>query len=124
MTQKNGETKMKPNWRRRGFWVAVVYICIVVIGLAVGEIYSIGWGFPGHRSEVSQLNHTLEAKTARISELEEYIKIQSAHIKDLETAMNFEKLFLMLCKPQTIMLLEKLQDRLDDKAEFCLSGEK
>ena len=80
-------------------------ICVFFI---TGIFYNHFWSVPENQAKIISLK-------ARLSECQN--KNQT-----LKVAMNFEKLFLLLCKPDTITLLGDLEERINDKAEFCLEA--
>ena len=67
--------------------------------------------------------YLLGDKVRVIERQDEQISELQTENEQLKTAMNFEKLFLLVAKPDSIMLLGDLQEQLKEKAGFCLDGD-
>ena len=92
-----------------GIMAASVFIAITFIyGLA-----TFLWVMPEKRAEIRYLQAKADTWQARAITAE-------AKIEEYQTAMNFEKLFLLMCRPDTISLLGDLEKQIENKAEFCL----
>ena len=63
---------------------------------------------------------TIPNQNNKIVTLEQQVKSLNAKINQYKVAMNYEKLFLLLAKPDTIMLMGDLEDYIESKADFCL----
>jgi hypothetical protein len=87
--------------------------------VAITFIYGLAtfiWVMPEKRAEIRYLQARADTWHNRAIELE-------AAIEDYQRALNFEKLFLLVAKPDSITLLGDLEKQIENKAEFCL-GEK
>jgi len=94
----------------------IVVVFMVVISLFVMYAIYAGVGIlPAKRAEIATLQTDNEELKKNNAELQ---KINLG----LKSAMNYEKIFLLLAKPDTIMLLGDLEKRIKEKGEFCLEG--
>jgi len=110
---------MRINWLKIGFWIAVV-AAFLIVASSVAGVYQIGWGIPAHKVTVAELTQERDAWKSWAKKLDKYVAKLDKYVAKLETAMNFEKLFIMLQNPNAIMLVKDLQDKMDNKAKFCL----
>lgn len=86
--------------------VLMLMILLCFASYGVYGMYAFGWGMSAKRDEIIVLKADKQ--------------VLEQTIEDYKVAMNFEKLFLLLCKPDTITLLGDLEERAKDKAEFSL----
>jgi len=100
-------------------WILCGIICI---GWIITSVYG-GYKLITKNSDkayLTQLELTIVRTVAQVEERNYKIKKLQEDIKKLKIAMNYEKLFLLVAKPDSIMLLGDLEKQIKDRAEFCL----
>ena len=86
--------------------------CLVLLFAIIG-VYQSFFGVPGKKAEIKELQTISNIWQDRAVKAE-------AKIEEYKVAMNLEKLFLLVAKPDTITLLGELEEELCNKAQFCL----
>ena len=100
-------------------WILCGIICIGWIIISVYGGYKL-LTKNSDKAYLTQLELTIIRTVAQVEERNYKIKKLQEDIKKLKIAMNYEKLFLLVAKPDSIMLLGDLEKQIKDRAEFCL----
>lgn len=99
-----------------GFCISVLIILVLFSAYGSYKLFKRN----SDKAYVNHLEQMVITKTTLIKEREYKIKKLQKNIRELKIAMNYEKLFLLLAKPDTLTLLGDLEKYIKDKAEFCL----
>ena len=93
--------------------LAMLSCSVLILAFAIIGIYQTSYGVPILKDKISDL------QTQTILWRDRAIKAE-AKIEEYKVAMNLEKLFLLVAKPDTITLLGDLEKELCAKAQFCI----
>lgn len=94
-------------------WLVMVLFSATIMIFSIIGVYDAFWSVPDKKTQIHNLVIEKQAWADRAIAAE-------AKIEDYQIALNFEKLFLLLAKPDTITLLGDLEKQIEEKAEFYL----
>lgn len=93
--------------------IGVICVLAVLAWFIFYGVYASLWSAPKYRTKIVNLQIEKQAWQGRAITAE-------AQIEDYKVAMNYETLFLLMCKPDTITLIGDLEEQIKNKADFCL----
>ena len=92
----------------------IIVFCLIMVFFAYG-VWAAIFSVPTYKAQSKYYKNRAEVWHSRAVELEKAVE-------DYQAAMNYEKLFLLIAKPDSIMLLGDLEERIKNKAGFCLEA--
>jgi predicted Holliday junction resolvase-like endonuclease len=93
--------------------IIVVVALVIFFVLIIYSSFQMFLNIPTKNAEIELLKYKLKVADKALDEtVQDEIQCR--------TALNFEKLFLLVAKPDSITLLGDLEKQIEDKAEFCL----
>ena len=113
--ETNYDNVMLPKMDNSVRWICGIgtILSVLIMFFCVVGVYQIIWGIPGKKDNMRDLQFQSDIWRDRAIKAE-------AEIEEYKVAMNLEKLFLLIAKPDTITLLGDLEKELCAKAQFCL----
>ena len=103
----------KPTFAHKAFVTAVACAALFITTMFFYGIVSLVILRPERNAEIAELTDARDHWQARAKELE-------VAVSDYQVALNFERLFLLVARPDSVALLGDLEKQLENKADFCL----